>query len=36
LPRTAGHHRGAEAVRRTVTGAGELGIRYLTLYGFSS
>jgi undecaprenyl diphosphate synthase len=36
LPRTAGHHRGAEAVRRTVIGAAELGIAYLTLYGFSS
>jgi undecaprenyl diphosphate synthase len=36
LPRIAGHKRGAEAVRRTVTGAAELGIEYLTLYGFSS
>jgi undecaprenyl diphosphate synthase len=36
LPRTAGHHRGAEAVRRTVIGAAELGIAYLTLFGFSS
>jgi len=36
LPRVAGHKRGAEAVRRTVTGAAELGIEYLTLYGFSS
>src|SRR5262245_16424785 len=36
LPRTAGHHRGAEAVRRTVIGAAELGVSYLTLYGFSS
>jgi len=36
LPRTAGHRQGAEAVRRTVRGAGELGIRYLTLFGFSS
>ena len=36
LPRTAGHHRGAEAVRRTVIGAAELGISYLTLFGFSS
>jgi undecaprenyl diphosphate synthase len=32
----AGHKRGAEAVRRTITAAGELGVRYLTLYGFSS
>ncbi len=36
LPRTAGHRRGAEAVRRAVTCAGDLGIDYLTLYGFSS
>jgi len=36
LPRIAGHRRGAEAVRRTVSAATELGIRYLTLFGFSS
>ena len=36
LPRIAGHRRGAEAVRRTVTAAGDLGIPYLTLFGFSS
>jgi undecaprenyl diphosphate synthase len=36
LPRTAGHRQGAEAVRRTVEAAIELGIRYLTLFGFSS
>jgi undecaprenyl diphosphate synthase len=36
LPRTAGHKRGAEAVRRTVESARELGISYLTLYAFSS
>lgn len=36
LPRTIGHHRGAEAVRRSVSGAAELGISYLTLFGFSS
>jgi undecaprenyl diphosphate synthase len=36
LPRVAGHKRGAEAVRRSVNGAAELGIEYLTLYGFSS
>ena len=35
LPRAAGHVQGAEAVRRTVRAASELGIRYLTLYGFS-
>ena len=36
LPRTAGHSRGAEAVRRTVKAAAEAGVRYLTLFGFSS
>ena len=36
LPRIAGHRRGGEAVRRTVVAAGELGIPYLTLFGFSS
>src|SRR5271154_3478550 len=36
LPRIAGHRRGAEAVRRTVTAAADLGIGYLTLFGFSS
>jgi len=36
LPRIAGHRRGADAVRRTVEAAIELGISYLTLYGFSS
>jgi len=36
LPRTIGHQRGAEAVRRTVMGAVDLGISHLTLFGFSS
>ncbi len=36
LPRTAGHRRGVEAVRETLKAAVELGIGYLTLYGFSS
>lgn len=36
LPRVAGHRRGAEAVRRTLVAAVDLGIRYLTLFGFSS
>jgi undecaprenyl diphosphate synthase len=36
LPRIAGHRTGAEAVRRTVKAAAELGIGYLTLFGFSS
>ncbi len=36
LPRTEGHRRGAQAARAAVTGAVELGISYLTLFGFSS
>ncbi|HVH76816.1 MAG TPA: isoprenyl transferase [Stellaceae bacterium] len=36
LPRIAGHRQGGEAVRRAVRAAGELGIPYLTLFGFSS
>ncbi len=36
LPRTAGHRRGADAVRRAVQSALELGVGYLTLFGFSS
>ena len=36
LPRAVGHRTGVEAVRRTVRAAIELGIRYLTLYSFSS
>jgi undecaprenyl diphosphate synthase len=36
LPRTIGHQQGVEAVRRTIEAACELGIGYLTLFGFSS
>lgn len=36
LPRSEGHRRGLEAVRRTVTAATDLGITYLTLFSFSS
>ncbi len=36
LPRIAGHQRGAEAARRAVVAAAELGVPYLTLFGFSS
>ena len=35
LPRVEGHRMGAESVRVLVRTAGELGIRYLTLYAFS-
>jgi undecaprenyl diphosphate synthase len=36
LPRLMGHRAGAESVRRTLEAAPELGIKYLTLYAFSS
>ena len=36
LPRIAGHKRGAEAVRRTLEAAAQMGVSYLTLFGFSS
>ena len=36
LPRTAGHKQGAEAVRRSIEACFELGVSYLTLFGFSS
>ena len=36
LPRFEGHRRGVEALRRTVRAAGDIGIRYLTVYSFSS
>jgi undecaprenyl diphosphate synthase len=36
LPRPTGHREGAEAVRRTVKAAPELGVGTLTLYAFSS
>ena len=36
LPRSMGHRKGVEAVREAVRTAGEVGIRYLTLFAFSS
>ena len=36
LPRAAGHRKGMEAVRAVVRAAGDLGVEYLTLFGFSS
>jgi undecaprenyl diphosphate synthase len=36
LPRTMGHRKGVEAVRETVKAAGDIGIKYLTLFAFSS
>ena len=35
-PRTFGHSEGVEALRRTVEAAGELGVGYLTVFGFST
>jgi len=36
LPRTMGHRKGVEAVRDAVKTAAEAGVRYLTLFAFSS
>ncbi|MFV3129174.1 isoprenyl transferase [Niveispirillum sp. KHB5.9] len=36
LPRTAGHKKGVDAVRQVIEGAREMGVRYLTLYSFST
>lgn len=36
LPRLAGHRAGAEAVKRTIEAAQQLGIKFLTLYAFST
>ena len=36
FPRAAGHRAGAEAVRRTVEAARQMGLDYLTLYAFSA
>ena len=36
LPRLAGHKKGAETLQNIVRTAGELGIKYLTLYAFST
>ena len=34
--RVYGHHEGVKAVRKTIEAAAELGVRYLTLYAFST
>ena len=36
LPRTEGHRRGADSVRRVVEACGDLGVEFLTMYAFSS
>jgi undecaprenyl diphosphate synthase len=36
LPRVAGHERGTDNIRRITFTAGEIGIRYLTLWAFST
>jgi len=36
LPRQAGHRAGIDAVRRTVRAASDMGVGWLTLFGFSS
>ena len=34
LPRSVGHKKGAEVVKEITRAAGELGVKYLTLYAF--
>ncbi len=36
LPRIAGHHEGVNSVRDVVEACGQLGVKYLTLYAFST
>lgn len=36
LPRTEGHRRGVEALRKTVRAASDMGISYLTVFSFST
>ncbi|HEY7458586.1 MAG TPA: isoprenyl transferase [Xanthobacteraceae bacterium] len=36
LPRAEGHRRGVEALRRAVRNAGDLGVKVLTIYSFST
>src|SRR5947199_10422830 len=36
LPRVEGHRRGVEALRKTVRAAGDMGIRVLTIFSFTS
>ncbi len=36
LPRASGHREGVKAARRAVEAAGDLGVKYLTLYSFST
>lgn len=36
LPRTAGHKEGVEACKRVVRAASDMGIKYITLFGFST
>ena len=36
LPRIAGHERGTDNIRRITHAAGEIGVRYLTLWAFST
>jgi undecaprenyl diphosphate synthase len=36
LPRVEGHRRGVEALRRTIRAAGEMGIKVITIFSFSS
>ncbi|MBS0245366.1 MAG: isoprenyl transferase [Proteobacteria bacterium] len=36
MPRVEGHRRGVEALRRTIRAAGEVGIKFITIFSFSA
>ncbi|MDO4588460.1 MAG: isoprenyl transferase [Fusobacterium sp.] len=36
LPRTLGHREGAKSLRKIITHAGKIGVKYLTVYAFST
>jgi undecaprenyl diphosphate synthase len=36
LPRAEGHRRGVEALRKTIRAAGEIGIKFITIFSFSA
>src|SRR5919112_1690699 len=36
LPRTLGHRAGVESLKRTVSAAPDMGVRWLTVFGFST
>src|SRR3569623_1177489 len=36
MPRVEGHRRGVEALRRTIRAAGDIGIKFITIFSFSA